>query len=800
MQQKALAHTNRKAGEAATLEHELIAHLQAVGALAAKHAAQFGPQWAHLAGLWHDLGKFRPGFQNYIRQSPDAHIEGRLPASSDKTHSAAGALHALVQFRQTWGPGAEQAARALAYVIAGHHAGLSNWTPEEGAGGLESRLLGTGATASKREHEEAVAACRLTAPALLSMPDDFDLKACLNAIPGVRSNQPLALSMWLRMLFSALVDADFLDTEAFMDGARAQARQAQPAMASYLAKLNQYLAELEQRVQLQGRQLDKVMTARASVLAHCRAKAALPPGVFTLTVPTGGGKTLASLAFALTHAAQHGHRRVVYAIPYTSIIEQTADVFGGIFGADAIVEHHSQADAADNSTTETLRSRLACENWDAPLIVTTNVQLFESMFAARTSRCRKLHNLAGSVIVLDEAQLLPPDFLQPILDALHVLVAHYGVTLLLCTATQPVLTDAPSFDPRRSLRGLPLPTRIIDDEAALYAALQRTQVCWPSDLQRQQPLEDVAPQLAAQDAVLAIVNTRKDAAELLHLLDQQCPEPPLHLSAGMCGQHRADVIAQMRLRLADRSAGTDQRPLRVVSTQLVEAGVDIDFPVVFRALAGLDSIAQSAGRCNREGRLRDGVFGQVHVFVRDIPKPLAHVRLGAQATRSVLAGVSAGLPNASTNAVELSPSLFEQYFRLYHSSIQLDRHGIVDLLARDKASFAFQFRTAADRFKLVDDGNQASVIVPYRSPGSDSSAIDKAVKAIAEGQADRWLVRKLQRYTVTVRAAVLGPWQARGDVVEVLPGLYLLKDERRYDSRLGLVPEGAALDAASFVA
>ncbi len=448
MSQEAWAHARvdaTDATDAACRWHGLADHLQDVSRLAAGFAANFGPEWGRLAGLWHDLGKFRAGFQVYIRLDADAHIEGRLPQASEKTHSAAGALHALDQFRQQWGTGGEQAARALAYVIAGHHAGLANWTAEDAAGGLETRLLGTGAAASRLEYDEAATACRASAPQLLPLPPDFDLRQAMTSIPGARGGHPLALSLWVRMLFSALVDADFLDTEAFMDGQRAQTRPGYAPITDYQARLDTHLDAMAARVSQQGRNGDPVMAARASVLAQCRSKAGLPPGVFTLTVPTGGGKTLSALAFALSHAAAHGRQRVVYAIPYTSIIEQTADIFAGIFGRDAVVEHHSQADATDNGSTETQRSRLACENWDAPLIVTTNVQLFESLFAARTSRCRKLHRLAGSVIVLDEAQLLPPDFLQPILDALQVLVSHSGVTVLLCTATQPALTDTHRF-------------------------------------------------------------------------------------------------------------------------------------------------------------------------------------------------------------------------------------------------------------------------------------------------------------------------------------------------------------------
>ncbi|HMM73992.1 MAG TPA: DEAD/DEAH box helicase, partial [Rhodocyclaceae bacterium] len=313
-------------------------------------------------------------------------------------------------------------------------------------------------------------------------------------------------------------------------------------------------------------------------MQQCIDKARLPPGIFTLAVPTGGGKTLSSLAFALEHAVANGQRRVVYAIPYTSIIEQTADVFADIFGPDAVLEHHSQVESDERD--ETPSSRLACENWDAPLVVTTNVQLFESLFSSRTSPCRKLHNLAHSVVILDEAQLLPPALLQPILDVLNLLVAHYGVTLVLCTATQPALTDTSRFDARRSLRGLSRPTPIIDDEVALYTELERVRVEWPDDLQTPVDTDTLARRIADHDCALTIVNSRRDAFEIVRAIDAATSGKTLHLSAAMCGQHRADIIAAIRARLAARRKGEDKSPLRVVSTQLVEAGVDIDFPVV----------------------------------------------------------------------------------------------------------------------------------------------------------------------------------------------------------------------------
>jgi CRISPR-associated endonuclease/helicase Cas3 len=288
--------------------------------------------------------------------------------------------------------------------------------------------------------------------------------------------------------------------------------------------------------------------------------------------------------------------------------------------------------------------------------------------------------------------------------------------------------------------------------------------------------------------VLAIVNTRNDAAELVTALDVASGEPTLHLSAAMCGQHRADVIAEIRGRLAVRRCGRDGRPLRVVSTQLVEAGVDIDFPVVYRALSGLDSIAQAAGRCNREGQLAE--LGHVVVFVRDVPRLLGAIRAGVQASRSVL---------ARERPAELEPGLFERYFSLYYDGFaSRDRHGIVELL-RNNGDLAFEFRKAASQFRLVDDAEQCSIVVPYHSPAPDARPAGPLIERLRRGEADRWLLRALQRYVVTARRRQVQSWQEHGDVQELLPGLFLLIDESRYDRRRGLLADGQPLDAASLV-
>ena len=714
-------------------------------------------RWAYLAGLWHDLGKYRSGFQRYVLQSdsPDAHIEGKV-GGREKTHSAAGALWAVKQLGNSYG-------RVLAYLIAGHHAGLDDWD-----GGLDARLSSAD---SKTEFDEAYAA---KPPASILSHGDFapDLKQ----IPGGSKG----FALWVRMLFSCLVDADFLDTETHFDAGKPARREGFPTLDQMQVAFDEHMAA---KVSAVCATPNTVNTLRADILRQCRDKAASPPGFFSLSVPTGGGKTLSSLAFALQHAQAHGKRRVIYAIPYTSIIEQTADVFREVFkslGDEVLIEHHSQADAAEKD--ETARSRLACENWDGPLVVTTNVQLFESLFAAKTSRCRKLHNLVGSVIVLDEAQQLPPEFLQPILDVLNLLVKYYGVTVVLCTATQPALNSTNYFDANQNLRGLENVQEIIDDPDALFDALQRVNVELPPDWNTVTPWADVARRLAAEDCVLAIVNTRKAARELQRML----PSDTLHLSALMCGAHRKTVVTLIKARLKAKRDGQDHQPLRVVSTQLVEAGVDIDFPVVYRALAGLDSIAQAAGRCNREGRMEGK--GRVVVFVPPERPPKGHMEKAAQALISTL---------PSTNAAPLTRVLFDTYFRNFYRSVNLDSKRVCDLLAKDAQTLCVQFRSAAQAFRLIDDADMATVVVRYAHAHDE---LEKLLDTLAAKGPERWLMRKLQRYTVSIRKRIADKMLDSGDLTLPMPGLYVQVDVLGlYDEKLGMQTDGVLYDPKSYV-
>lgn len=486
-------------------------------------------------------------------------------------------------------------------------------------------------------------------------------------------------------------------------------------------------------------------------------------GAYTLTVPTGGGKTLSSLAFALEHAIRHGKRRIVYAIPYTSIIEQTANVFREIFG-NAVLEHHSNLD----SERETVASRLASENWDAPLIVTTNVQLFESLFAARTSRCRKLHNLVNSVIFLDEAQLLPPEFLQPILDVMRLLKEHYGVTFVLCTATQPALGTRKDSFGKTWLRGPGNATEIVSGTEQLYEQLERVTVSLPEDWNTPGNWDEIADRIAQHPSVLAIVNTRADCREL----HRRMPPGTVHLSALMCGEHRSYTIKRIKERLPDE-------PVRVVSTQLIEAGVDVDFPVVYRALAGLDSIAQAAGRCNREGR--QSGKGQVIVFVPPKAAPLGLLRFGEDACKTILHEHPENL---------LTPDLFTRYFSHYYSKVGkdgLDKHHIEELLTKDAAQCQIQFRTAADRFHLIEEDGSVSVIVPYANPEETRRDSRPLIMRLRSGELHRSLLRELQRFTVTVRKHDFLILCNAGDLEELAPGLWVLKNETAYRSDLGLL-------------
>ena len=566
-------------GSSGYRSQKLMDHLLGVSDLAKEFANEFGNgDWASLAGFWHDLGKYQTDFQNYIRTVSGYEIIEDSDSPKRVDHSTAGAIYADQQLPKNL-------SLVLAYIIAGHHSGLPDYeSAEHPRASLKERLF----------HKEFLE------KTLASEPPSEVLK-CI--VPQTRPNPSGDFSLWVRMLFSCVVDADCLDSERFSEIEKHDQRKSLSSITisdlktiftKYMNDFSSFIKESD------------VNNIRQSVLKQAIEKAKLPSGIFTFTVPTGGGKTLSSMAFALNHAELHKKKRIIYVIPYTSIIEQTADVYRRIFG-ETVVEHHSNLDPEKESQV----SKLATENWDAPIIVTTAVQFFESLFSARTSQARKLHNIVNSVVILDEAQLLPLKYLKPIIHYLQNLSDNYGVTLVLCTATQPALNEFET--PEMTFHGLKSTTEIIDSVDSLFQSLKRISVSIPDNLQQEVSWNDLAERLDEHMQVLCVVNSRGDCRKLFKLM----PKDTLHLSALMCGEHRSQVISKIKEKLAKGEE------IRVISTQLVEAGVDIDFPVVYRAMAGLDSLAQAAGRCNREGKLDKGEF---YVFVPEGKPPIGDIR------------------------------------------------------------------------------------------------------------------------------------------------------------------------------
>ncbi|MCF6280885.1 MAG: CRISPR-associated helicase Cas3' [Candidatus Polarisedimenticolaceae bacterium] len=713
--------------------HELSDHLQKTSKRAGELASSIGSEWALLAGRWHDLGKYREKFQDYIRiqtgyESENTHIEN----GTRQPHSTAGAIHAVNTLPAGFG-------HIIAYLIAGHHAGLADWNG--GRGSLKYRLEN-----GVEEYNEALAE---------SIPVEL-LSADTPTLPEMALSAD-AMSLWIRMLFSCLVDADFLDTESYMQPDKSLYRQERLSLNELQTRFYASMSSLQQKSSKSS-----LSGIRNKILNQCESAAALPPGIFSLTVPTGGGKTLSSLAFALKHAARYDKKRIIYAIPFTSIIEQNADVFRSFLGKEAVLEHHSNLDVAPEK--ESSASRLAAENWDAPLIVTTNVQLFESLHASRTSRCRKLHNITNSVIILDEAQQIPRDFHAPITQVMRQLSEHYGVTWVLCTATQPVLTESKSPFGQVMLKGLGHVHEIISNPAELAVKLKRVEVQLPKPNSGRMSWSSLADELAKEPSVLVIVNTRRQARKLFELLPDS--KNNLHLSANMCAQHRTELIAQIKIRLQQRRDG-DTRPLRVVSTQLIEAGVDVDFPLVYRAMAGLDSIAQSAGRCNREDKLKSG---RVVVFNAEEASPAGFLRQGEEITIEMIANGQLEDP--------LSPESFYHYFSMMNSKGERDKYNIVDLLTMKSsadAPLAIQFREAAEQFRLIDDKGVA-VIVPFEPEGCDDSPIEEWISQLERDASQKWVYKKLQRYTVTIPERLAVQYQAN-KCIDERAGLYVLLDD-----------------------
>ena len=702
-------------------------HLHAVAEKARQFAEPFGAgDLAYWAGLLHDLGKFNPAFQRYLEESERAHADNKQEHMRGPDHSSAGMMVARTTYTQRY-PQLGQTAQGaeLAWPIASHHAGLADLAS------LEERLI-------RKSHDDAVS--QAIQIAVQVMPELNNLLKTQPALPPFYTNR--SREFFVRMLMSSLVDADYLDTEAWLNPEKHAHREQELSSISDLLKT---VMENQEKL-ITTAPHNSINQARREIYYAALNKSAERTGFFRLSVPTGGGKTRTALAFALKHAKEHGLGRVIFAIPYTSIIEQTANEFRKIVGPENVLEHHSAIATKDDEQEPNNWARLAAENWDAPIIVTTTVQLFESLFSNRPGKVRKLHNLARSVIVLDEAQTLPIPLLNPILDALSELVQpRYGTSVVLCTATQPALDESLGFPTLADIR------EIAPNPQWYFRNLSRVRYEIHSD--ELWSWEDVAEQMWQGEQALCIVNTKAQARSLFAALDDL---DALHLSTSMCPAHRLATLKEIRERLKE---GT---PCRVVSTQLVEAGVDLDFPLVLRALGPLDSIVQAAGRCNREGKLDKP--GQVIVF-----KPEKHTL--PRGVYKTAAGLAETLLNQKADLEALET--FQGYFRtLYQTLVNRDAHEI------QKKRDRFDYPKVAEEFKMIS-GDTVPVVIRNYEPNKVTTILARGI--------DRWSMRALQPYLVNVYRDKLNQLEQDGLVQLITPGLWELMGT--YHPKLGMLEQ-----------
>ncbi len=731
--------TRRDKGDWQTLPD----HALAAARKAADFARPFGLESAaYVAGLFHDLGKYDPDFQR--------RLEG---ANLRVDHSTAGA--AMLRSLAT---GADaDVAELVMYVVLGHHAGLPDKYNEFGH--CFDRRIG-----AFKDKLDPVWRTELSWDLTGLMPDRI-----VKAISA--KSAAFDFSVVTRMIFSCLVDADFKDTErhyAALEGREVDREwpALQTVLPGLIARFDTHMAAMQGDGGLNP--------LRRDILAHVRGKAAMAPGLFTLTVPTGGGKTLASLGFALDHARAHGHGRIIYAIPFTSIIDQTAKIFRDVLGGEFVLEHHAAIDEDEDAVgrrrerlTSRDRLRLAMEDWAAPVVVTTNVQFFESLFAARTSRARKLHNIAGSVIILDEAQTIPRHLLKPCVRMLDTLARLFSCTIVLCTATQPAL-GAPGFPD-----GLDLKTEreLAPDPHGLARRLRRTRIERVGDM-------DNAALVAAigkEPQALVIVNSRKHALDLYREAETAGLDGLVHLTTRQCAAHRRGILADVRARLNDGA------PCRVIATSLIEAGIDVDFPRVWRAEVGLDSIIQASGRCNREGR-NPPQESIVTVFSTPDYRP-PHEIAGLIGDMGRMAG-----DHEDLQSLEAIADYFGEVY--WRAGPKLDDKKIVGSFTVGRGGTDFAFRAVAEKFRMIESGMEP-VIVPF------DDAAEKTVKELAVEQIPSGVIaRKLQTYVVQVpplaRALLIRNGHAaferpdlRGDQFAVL------RKDGLYDGKVGLLWEAS---------
>lgn len=697
------AHT-RETGEKQTVKE----HLEGTAKLASAFAAEFdSADQGKLMGMAHDIGKYSKEFQR------------RLLKSGPKVdHASAGACE-CGKIDQPY----------AAICISGHHSGL----PDLGV---------------KDDFEEGTFWGKMNRAIANKIPDysswSKDIMLPTAETPGFITCKPDPLKdmFYIRMLYSCLVDADFLDTEGYMKG-EARAKQGDTVEVLY----KKLLSKIEENGWLNPS--GELNQKRSEILQSCLDKAECEKGIFTLSVPTGGGKTISSLAFALKHAARNNMKRIIYVIPYTSIIEQTAEVFRGILGKENVLEHHSGVDYGSEDCVDEvdIKMCLASENWDAPVIVTTAVQFFESLFANKNSKCRKLHNIVNSVVIFDEAQMLPVPYLRPCIYCMAQLTKHYKSSIVLCTATQPTLQNTfmefiDKYEPAELC-----PPQILDDSVFKRTVIEKSgPMMW----------EEVADYMNGQNQILCIVNSRASARKVYDMLRG---EGVYHLSTLMIPVDRKEKLKEIRSRL---QKGEE---CRVVSTSLIEAGVDVDFPIVLREEAGLDSVIQAAGRCNREGK-RQAEESIVKVFHPE-DKPPALFSTNIDVGRMVMKKYDD--PS--------SPDAIKEYFNELFSFKGQQAFDKTDVI-RKINSRSFPFKTIAEDFHLIDNKTQA-VMIPI---GRGEELLERRMY----GEVTRSLLREMNQYQVNIYENHLKTLIEAGDVQALEDGTWYLRNIDLYKSDTGL--------------
>lgn len=710
-------------------------HLEAVASTASIFANEFGASgMAYLAGIHHDIGKYSDAFQNRIRGN-----------KNPVDHSTAGAKECALKYGSVNG-------RMLAYMISGHHGGMPDW--DDGS----DKCLRFRLNKEIEEYAHWIDEISVSEEISLKMPDFIT----------TRKDLPFSLVNRTRMLYSCLVDADYLDTEKAFGSTFSEYRDRPYDFEVLNLRLREYMKGFE--INEDSNSIDHI---RKNVLKECIEKAQSSRGLYSLTVPTGGGKTLSSLAFAINHAIKNKMKRIIYVIPYTSIIEQNANVFVKALGKENVLEHHSSFDFGRSEQNvlepneDDLRSRLGTENWSFPVIVTTNIQFLESCFSNKPSKTRKLHNIANSVIILDEAQMLPTELLIPTSALLNDLVNHYKSSVVLCTATQPELNKVfPQLNDVKEISSSP---------ELLKKKLKRVEVRY-----RKEEIKDhiLSEELKSYPQVLCIVNTRKHASKLYDLLETS-EGNIFHLSARMIPVHRTLIIEKIKMKLFNNEKCI------VISTPVIEAGVDIDFPVVYRAIAGMDSIIQAAGRCNREGR-RDK--GEVIVFKPEkIGRPVGYLARLASKAESVMRRFED----------PLSLEALKEYFRSVYTTAgeELDSKKIMDLHKQAvQKGLCIPFREISRRYKLIEN-EMVSIVIPFIASSENENTkkiigkqkvMDSILTELYSSEHPQTYKRQLQQFTVEVYRYEYKTIEKEG-AITVIGGFYFLTKPAFYNNKKGIL-------------